>query len=253
MRVVFCGFGRAALECFYQLITNYDVNSKNITVFTHDVKGNEDFIKHLKDNNINFTFSKINECEGELIKFSPDYLISIYYRYIIDKKILKLVEYKAMNSHPSLLPLYRGTKSSVWAILNNENETGITFHYINEKIDDGNILFQTKLKIKNDDTAYSLYHKLITLFSSNFCIAFDKLIKKDIGYQQVGASTYYNRQLPFNGIMSFENTTYNTAKLFVRAMYFPPFKGAIFINNNDEQIEINNIDSLFFYKNKFKK
>ena len=81
MRVVFCGFGRAALECFYQLITNYDVISKNITVFTHDVKGNEDFIKHLKDNNINFTFSKINECQGQLIKFSPDYLISIYYRY----------------------------------------------------------------------------------------------------------------------------------------------------------------------------
>ena len=251
MKIVFCGFGRAALECFYQLITNYDVNSKNITVFTHDLEGNEGLIKHLNNNEINYSFININDCYDQLTEFSPDYLISIYYRYIIKKNILEIVNYKAMNSHPSLLPAYRGTKSSVWAILNNEKETGITYHYINEKIDDGNIILQKKLKIKNDDTAYSLYHKLITLFSSNFCIAFDKLIKKDIGYQQVGASTYYKRQLPFNGIMSFENTTYNRAKLFVRAMYFPPFNGAVFINNNGEKIEINNINSLSDYKNNF--
>ena len=253
MKIIFCGFGRAALECFYQLVTNYNVSNKNIIVFTHDVDGNKEFIKHLRDNKIYFTFNHINKCYDELIAFSPDYLVSIYYRYIITKSILELVEYKAMNSHPSLLPLYRGTFSSVWVILNNEKETGITFHYINDKIDDGYILYQTKLKISQYDTAFSLYHKLITLVSSNFCNAFNKLINQDIGYKQIGVSSYYKRQLPFEGVMNFNKTTYNRAKLFVRAMYFPPFKGAVFLKDNGEEIEIKDLDSLLAYKNFFKK
>lgn len=253
MKVIFCGFGRAGLECFYQLVANYNLNTKNIIVFTHDVKENECFIKHLNENNINYSFSKINDCYELLSNFSPNYLISIYYRYIIKKNILEIVDYKAMNSHPSLLPKYRGTKSSVWAILNGEVKTGITYHYINEKIDDGNIILQKKLEILDNDTAYSLYNKLISLFVANFCNAFDKLQNKDLGYKQRGAVSYYKRELPFGGIMKFEDVTFSEAKLFVRSMYFPPYTGAVFLTKNGKKVEIKDLKDLHKYKNILKK
>ena len=253
MKIVFCGFGRAGLECFYQLTIHYEINNDDIIVFTHDADGNKDFEKHLSNNGIKYFYDKINDCHDELITFSPDYLISVYYRYIINKNILDVVGYKAMNCHPSLLPLYRGTKSSVWAILNNERETGITYHYINEKIDDGNILLQVKLKINKTDTAYSLYHKLISLFSLNFSKALDKLIENYPGYMQVGISTYYKRELPYQGVRSFQDTTYQEAILFLRAMYYPPFKGAIFRQKNGDEIEITDLAELMIYKNNFRK
>ncbi len=253
MKIVFCGYGRAALECFYQLVSVYNLDLKNINVYTHDADGNENFIMHLINNKIKYTVENINDCRDELVKFSPDYLVSIYYRYIIKKNILETVHYKAMNLHPSLLPAYRGTKSSVWAILNNEKETGITFHYINEKIDDGNIILQKTIPINNDDTAYSLYNKLISLFILNFSSAFDMLINNTLGYEQAGKTTYYKRELPYNGVLNFEDTSYEKAKLFVRAMYFPPHKGAVFLKNNNQKIEINNLKVLAKYKDFFKK
>lgn len=249
MKVIFCGFGRAGLECFYQLMANYNLNSKNIIVFTHDVRENECFINHLNENNINYSFSKINDCHELLLNFAPTYLISMYYRYIIKKNILEIVDYRAMNAHPSLLPKYRGTKSSVWAILNDELKTGITYHYINEQIDDGNIILQKQMEISDNDTAYSLYNKLIALFVANFCNAFDKLLSKDLGYEQQGAVSYYKRELPFGGTMKFEEVTFYNAKLFVRAMYFPPYPGAIFIMNNGNKVEIKDLKDLDKYKN----
>ena len=251
MKIVFCGYGRAALECIYQLVSVYNIDLKNINVYTHDAQGNENFIKHLINNKIKYNTENINNFHKELVAFSPDYLVSIYYRYIIKKNILKIVDYKAMNSHPSLLPAYRGTKSSVWAILNNEQETGITYHYINEKIDDGNIILQKTISISNDDTAYSLYNKLISLFVLNFCSAFDMLINNNSGFKQRGKPTYYKRELPFNGKLNIENTNFLEAKLFVRAMYFPPHKGALFIKKNGKEIEIRNLKSLEKFKTLF--
>ena len=253
MKIIFCGYGRAALECFYQLLANYEINQADIIVFTHNVDGNEEFIKHVKNNDISFTYKNINESFDSLSSFSPDFIISIYYRYIINKEVLELVSYKAMNSHPSLLPMYRGTKSSVWAILNNETETGITYHYINEKIDDGNIILQARINIKKTDTAYSLYHKLITLFSLNFCNAFELLIAENEGYPQIGKTSYYTRKLPYNGILNFEQTLYSEAHSFVRAMYFPPFKGAMFSDDDGKLIEIENVNGLNNFIDKFKK
>ena len=56
MKVIFCGFGRAGLECLYQLMANYNVNTNDIIVFTHNVSENKCFIKHLNRNYINYSF-----------------------------------------------------------------------------------------------------------------------------------------------------------------------------------------------------
>ena len=45
MKVVYCGYGRAALECLYQLMCNFDVKASNLIVFTYDLESNKEFIK----------------------------------------------------------------------------------------------------------------------------------------------------------------------------------------------------------------
>lgn len=252
MKIIYCGYGRAGIECFYQLTNLLNINFKDIIVFTHDTKDNKEFISHLKNNKIVFFFENINEKHKSLKEFKGDFLISAYYRFIINPKILKLVNYRAMNLHPSLLPAYRGTKSSVWALLNRELITGITFHYINEKIDEGKIILQKKILIQENDTAYSLYHKLISLFVKNFTEALTRLIKNYKGKDQRGKVTYYRRKLPFAGVRNFNEITYDEAKQFFKAMYFPGYKGAFFRHKNSKKIQIKNIEELKEYKKLFK-
>lgn len=65
------------------------------------------------------------------------------------------------NLHASLLPDYRGAAPVNWAIINGEKETGLTTFLLQKDIDTGNILFQEKESIRPDDTAGTLYERLM--------------------------------------------------------------------------------------------
>lgn len=224
MKILFCGFGRAGKECLLELLRNDEVNESNLFVYTYDTKDNIELINLIKSLNINFSYRNINLSICDVKDFDPDLLISVYYRNIISAEVLQIVNYKAFNLHPSLLPKYKGCFSSVWALLNDEVETGITFHYMDNGVDTGRIILQEKVAINKDETAYSLYHKLITRFVLNFNFVFE-LVKK--GYQGNIQSnyegSYYSRSLPFDGVIEAEKSTYDFASKFIRAMYFPPY------------------------------
>lgn len=64
------------------------------------------------------------------------------------------------NLHGSLLPNYRGAAPINWALINGEKETGVTTFFINSKIDEGEILFQERYKIKDEDNFGSVYNEL---------------------------------------------------------------------------------------------
>jgi methionyl-tRNA formyltransferase len=68
-----------------------------------------------------------------------------------------------INLHASLLPQYRGAAPINWAIINGETQTGVTTFFINEKIDEGNILLAEKIDISNDDNAETLHNKLLDI------------------------------------------------------------------------------------------
>ena len=246
MKIIYCAYGRAGLECLNQLMLNFSIKKSDLQIFTHKTPENDDFIEHLQNNNFNFTFENINDCIEGIKKFNPNYLLSVYYRFVVGGKILNMVNNNAMNLHPSLLPSYRGAKSSVWAIINNERYTGISFHYMNEELDSGNIILQKKISIFDEDTAFSLYHKLISLFVVNFNDAFSLMINGFDGNEQFGKASYFSRDLPFNGVLKGNEITFKEAAQFVKAMYFPPFKGALF-EIDEKVIEINSVDNLKNY------
>lgn len=66
-----------------------------------------------------------------------------------------------INLHGSLLPQYRGAAPINWAIINGEKETGVTTFKLQHAIDTGNILFQEKIKIEEDDTAGTVHDKMM--------------------------------------------------------------------------------------------
>lgn len=64
------------------------------------------------------------------------------------------------NLHASLLPQYRGAAPINWAIINGEQQTGLTTFMLNERIDEGALLMQESCPITHDDTAETLHDRL---------------------------------------------------------------------------------------------
>ena len=77
--------------------------------------------------------------------------------------ILQLPRSGCINVHGSLLPKYRGAGPIQWAIINGEDETGISTMFMDEGMDTGDILLQKSLPIRPDDTAGSLSARLAEL------------------------------------------------------------------------------------------
>ena len=67
------------------------------------------------------------------------------------------------NLHASLLPDYRGAAPINYAVINGETKTGVTTFFINEKIDEGNILLQAETEILSEDNAGTLHDKLMLI------------------------------------------------------------------------------------------
>lgn len=96
----------------------------------------------------------------KLQAFNLDFAIVAAYGKIISQEILDLFSKGVIGIHPSLLPKYRGPSPIQTAILNGDVETGVTLFLMNEKIDNGQVLVNRKLKIENTETYQSLLKKL---------------------------------------------------------------------------------------------
>src|SRR3989338_3492967 len=87
-----------------------------------------------KLNNVPCHFIDKNDLQILVKKLRPDILLSVGYPYIISKALLKQVKYP-LNVHPTLLPSYKGYHSGYYILANNENESGVTVHFMSETVD----------------------------------------------------------------------------------------------------------------------
>jgi len=110
-----------------------------------------------------------------LEEFNPDIILVIAYGQILSHRVLNIPKIGCINIHGSLLPKYRGAAPINRAIINGEKETGITYMFMNEKVDAGDIIFQKKLDILPDETCGELYYRLSTLSAETLPILFEKI------------------------------------------------------------------------------
>ncbi|HYA20233.1 MAG TPA: methionyl-tRNA formyltransferase [Burkholderiales bacterium] len=95
-----------------------------------------------------------------LKQFSPDVMIVAAYGLIFPKAVLELPRLGCINIHASLLPRWRGAAPVQHALLAGDTETGISIMQMDEGLDTGPVLMQTRLKIAADETAQTLQDKL---------------------------------------------------------------------------------------------
>lgn len=107
-----------------------------------DSVNSPDFVRYIKDEDV-------------------DLIISIAAPKIFKRQILQAPKKGCINYHTALLPRYRGRVPLFWALLNDEQQTGISVHEIDEELDNGPILIQKKVDIGPDDSLHSLYLKTI--------------------------------------------------------------------------------------------
>lgn len=98
--------------------------------------------------------------ETESLK--PDLGIVVAYGKIIPQKILDSFPLGCINIHPSLLPKYRGTSPIQTAILNGDQETGVTIMKLDKEMDHGDIISQSQIPISKTDDSKVLHNKLAT-------------------------------------------------------------------------------------------
>jgi len=107
----------------------------------------------------------INDSENiELLKkIKPDLILVMGWSQLLKNDILTIPRFGVIGSHPTQLPKYRGRAPIPWTILKKLKHSALTFFFIEEGIDDGDILDQKIFEIDEDDDATSLYDKITVL------------------------------------------------------------------------------------------
>ena len=115
-----------------------------------------------------------------VLAYKPDLIITSAYGQIIPSEILDYPKYKCINTHGSLLPKYRGASPIQTAIINGETTTGMSIMYMNEKMDEGDILVQKTIDIDIHDTSTTLFNKMSNLTLDILLDFLPKLFNNDI-------------------------------------------------------------------------
>ena len=112
----------------------------------------------------------------------PDLIVLAGFLWLVPSAYVDAFPDKIINIHPALLPKYGGKGMfgqhvHEAVVANNEQESGITIHYVNEKYDDGNIIRQEKCILEANDTADDVASKVHALEYKYFPIAIEEILK----------------------------------------------------------------------------
>ena len=115
---------------------------------------------------------------------NPDLIVLAGFMWIFPQDILKSFPGKIINIHPALLPKYGGKgmygmNVHKAIIENKEKESGISIHFVNENYDEGEVIFQAKTNISEDDTPETLAAKIHELEYKHFPEIIQQLLQKE--------------------------------------------------------------------------
>lgn len=108
-------------------------------------------VRYFETKNVNSKeFIKLME------ELKPELIISYSAPQVFKEKLLSIPPRGVINVHGSYLPEYRGCLPSFWQLYKNEKYAGATVHYMNEKIDDGDIIVREKVDISNCKSVFEV-------------------------------------------------------------------------------------------------
>ena len=206
--IIFFGTPDFAVKSLDAIYSNFNIQSVVTTPDRKSGRGQKlnesDVKKYAQKQNLNILQPDNLKDKGfinEVKKLDPDLIIVVAFRKI-PKEIFSIPKYGTINLHASLLPNYRGAAPINWCLINNETKTGVTTFFINEKIDQGDILLQEELIISNEDDFGLLYNKLSKVGAKLLV----KTIKKVFSNNLNPSKQYIDTEIKLAPKLNSENT-----------------------------------------------
>ncbi|MBW4359099.1 phosphoribosylglycinamide formyltransferase [Flavobacterium taihuense] len=154
-------------------------NNSNATVL--------DKAKKLNVPTVVFSREELNK--GKVLQkvnnFQPDLIVLAGFLLKFPENLIEAYPNRIINIHPALLPKFGGKGMYGMhihkaVVENNEKETGISIHYVNENYDEGNIIFQHSVVLSENDTPESVAEKIHTLEQQHFPEVIEKLLTSNL-------------------------------------------------------------------------
>lgn len=207
-RIIVIGSGKIACECskiLRELNVNHVVmenNPSQISMLRSQCKKNG--IKVIEKNDFSIESTLLDYAEGKTL------IISANNEHIFKSEIFK-DNITIINFHYGLLPDYRGMNIPSWVIFNKEECAGVTWHYVNQNVDDGRIICQACFDIGEYDTAIDVTSKVMTkgveLFDSFICEFLNAPIAGIDNELSACKHVYRKKDLPNDGFISCDSAS----------------------------------------------
>ena len=146
--------------------------------------------------------------------------------------MIALASLGAVNIHPSLLPKYRGRAAINWAVINGENEFGLSVHFVDAGVDSGDIISQVKIPIDRNDYIGDLLNKSYPIYYDITNSVIKKFINNNVTRMaQIGEFPVYPKRTADDGKINWNKPGHEIINL-IRAVS-KPYPGAFsFLNGS---------------------
>ena len=170
MKTLFMGTPDFALDTLKYLYENTELLAVFTKVDKVNGRGNKITFSPVKqfalDNGIDVIQPKslrVDETYNLIKEYNPDLIVVVAYGMIIPKNIIDIPKFGIINVHSSLLPKYRGAAPIHAAIINGDDKTGVSIMYINEGLDEGDVILTKETPIYLEDNLGTLHDRLKVL------------------------------------------------------------------------------------------
>ena len=172
----------------------------------------------------------------KLKEINPDVITVVAFGQMISSEILDLPRYKCINIHASLVPKYRGAAPINWALINGEEEAGVTSIILQEKMDAGKMITQKSIRIGPDETAGELNNRLSILGAEVLMDSLKQIETGAVKYtlQDEKLVTYAPKLKKKDGLINWNHSTEEVHN-FVRGMNPWPTAYTTLIRNTSEE------------------
>lgn len=135
-------------------------------------------------------FAAREDFQSLILPLQPDYIVSVYFDYILDDRFIQLPKIDAVNLHPGYLPFNKGFYYYAWAVIDG-TPPGVSIHRIISEVDAGPIISQMRVHVGVADSGPAIYAKHIEssleLFKATWPSIEDQSYKL---YPQMHGGTY---------------------------------------------------------------
>lgn len=234
MKIGFIGCVESSLSALNTLLTLSEVEI--VAVVTRDASAvNSDFVnlaEVCKVKGIPYFYEdpkNRGDSKKFLEQFSPDVIYCIGWSYLLDQGMLNLARKGVVGFHPAKLPSNRGRHPIIWALVLGLEETASTFFIMDKGADSGPILSQKSIPISGEDTAATLYEKIIDVaqkqivdFTLELANSSEVLLPQDSS-----KATYWRKRTRKDGLIDWRMGA-ESIKNLIRALS-PPYPCAEFL------------------------